>query len=140
MTLELNEFLKQLVSTPPLLITVLLVLGVVFVNGWTDAPNAIATVISTRAMNPRAAIIMAAFFDFLGVFVMTLINSTVAQTIYKMVTWRRSHDAWLHFVPRFLLSSFCDLCMVVWHSHQRKPALIAGITGAALPCRVGLQG
>ncbi len=33
----------------------LLILGAEFVNGWTDAPNAIATVIGTRALSPRAA-------------------------------------------------------------------------------------
>ena len=40
MTISLSEFLKQL-SNPALLITVLLLLGVIMVNGWTDAPNAI---------------------------------------------------------------------------------------------------
>ena len=142
MTLELNEFLQQLVSTPPLLITVLLVLGVVFVNGWTDAPNAIATVISTRAMNPRAAIIMAAFFDFLGVFVMTLINSTVAQTIYKMVDFGGdTHDA---------LVALCAalFAIVLWATSawwfgiptSESHALIAGITGAAIALQGGLAG
>ena len=33
-----------------MLITVVLLLGVIFVNGWTDAPNAIATAVSTRVM------------------------------------------------------------------------------------------
>ena len=36
------------------------------VNGWTDAPNAIATCISTRSINPRGAV-LAAIFNFLGV-------------------------------------------------------------------------
>ena len=63
----------------------LLTLGVIFVNGWTDAPNAIATCVSTRSMSPRAAILMAAVFNFLGVLVMTMINKTVAETIYNMV-------------------------------------------------------
>ena len=67
------------------MITVLLTLSVILVNGWTDAPNAIATCISTRSMSPRPAIIMAAVFNFLGILVMTAFNSRVAQTIYKMV-------------------------------------------------------
>lgn len=58
------------------------------------APNAIATCISTRSISPRKAIIMAAVFNFLGVFIMTLINSTVAQTIYNMVDFRgNTHDS-----------------------------------------------
>ena len=85
MTIVFTEFLEQLTSNPALLITVVLVLGVILVNGWTDAPNAIATCVSTRSISPRNAIIMAAVFNFLGVFVMTLISNAVAQTIYKMV-------------------------------------------------------
>jgi PiT family inorganic phosphate transporter len=37
----------------------LLVLAAEFVNGWNDAPNAIATVVSTRALRPTAALVMA---------------------------------------------------------------------------------
>ena len=85
MTITLAEFLPQLISNPVLAVTVLLVLGVILVNGWTDAPNAIATCVSTKSMSPKAAILMAAVFNFLGVFFMTMVNASVAATIYKMV-------------------------------------------------------
>ena len=85
MTISFSAFLSQLVSNPALAVTVLLTLGVILVNGWTDAPNAIATCVSTRAIRPEKAIIMAAVFNFLGVFVMTMINAGVASTIYNMV-------------------------------------------------------
>ena len=85
MEISLTEFLSQMLRSPALLLTVLLTLGVVLVNGWTDAPNAIATCVSTRAMKPKAAIMMAAVLNFLGVLVMTLINSKVAFTIYNLV-------------------------------------------------------
>ncbi|ERL13710.1 hypothetical protein HMPREF1160_0339 [Enterococcus faecalis E12] len=39
-----------------LLVTITLVMGVIFVNGWTDAPNAIATAVSTRVLKPNVAI------------------------------------------------------------------------------------
>ncbi len=42
-----------------LVVVLFLVLASEFVNGWTDAPNAIATVVSTRVMSPRAAVAMA---------------------------------------------------------------------------------
>ena len=45
MTVTLTEFLGNLVTNPALLVIVLLTLGVILVNGWTDAPNAIATCI-----------------------------------------------------------------------------------------------
>ena len=94
MTISFFEFLEQIVSNIPLLITVILTLGVILVNGWTDAPNAIATCVSTRAIGPRTAILMATVFNFLGVFVMTMINANVAQTIYNMVDFRGdSHNS-----------------------------------------------
>ena len=76
---------RQIHRGKVMLITVLLTLGVIFVNGWTDAPNAIATCIGTRSMQVRHAIWMSAAFNFLGVLVMTRINSSVASTISNMV-------------------------------------------------------
>lgn len=142
MTINLSEFVYQLFRNPALAITVLLTLGVIFVNGWTDAPNAIATCISTRSLNPRAAIIMAAIFNFLGVLVMTLFNATVAQTIYNMVDFGgNSHNA---------LVSLCAalFAIVLWATAawwfgiptSESHALIAGITGAAIAVQGGLAG
>ena len=89
---EFLSFMSDLMGNPALLITVLLTLAVILVNGWTDAPNAIATAISTRAMAPRPAILMAAVFNFLGILVMTMFNKTVAETIYKMVDFGENAD------------------------------------------------
>ena len=68
MELTFVNFWQDIISNPMLFITVLLTLGVIFVNGWTDAPNAIATCVATRCMPVRAAIMMSAVFNFLGVF------------------------------------------------------------------------
>ena len=78
-------FLQQMIEHPVLLIAVLLTLGVIFVNGWTDAPNAIATCVSTRCIEVNKAILMAAVFNFLGVIIMSMVNSKVAMTIKNMV-------------------------------------------------------
>ena len=48
-------------------------------NGFHDAANAIATVVSTRVLTPRQAIAMAAFFNFTG----ALFGGAVASTIGK---------------------------------------------------------
>ena len=39
-----------------LAMVLVLILGAEFVNGWTDAPNAIATVVSTRSLSPQKGI------------------------------------------------------------------------------------
>ena len=86
------DFWYQMIANPLLFIAVTLTLGVILVNGWTDAPNAIATCVVTRCMSPRAAVLMAAVFNFLGVFLMTLMNATVAETITKMVDFGSDPD------------------------------------------------
>ncbi|NLW55708.1 MAG: inorganic phosphate transporter [Firmicutes bacterium] len=142
MSISLDNYLALLISNPALFVTSLLTLGVILVNGWTDAPNAIATCISTRSMEPRASIIMAAVFNFLGVFVMTMFNATVAQTIYKMVDFGGdSHEA---------LVALCAalFAIVLWATAawwfgiptSESHALIAGISGAAIALQGGLAG
>ncbi|HBR34810.1 MAG TPA: inorganic phosphate transporter, partial [Firmicutes bacterium] len=142
MTVPLLEFWQELISNPALLMTTILTLGVILVNGWTDAPNAIATCISTRSMGPRAAIIMAAVFNFLGVLVMTAINATVAQTIYKLVDFGGD--------PQEALVALCAalFAIVLWATAawwfgiptSESHALIAGITGAAIALQGGISG
>ena len=92
--LSLSGFWGAMTQSPLLFMAVALTLGVILVNGWTDAPNAIATCVVTRCMSARAAIIMAAIFNFLGVYVMTMLSPQVAQTITKMVDFgTNSNDA-----------------------------------------------
>lgn len=64
-----------------LLLVLLLILGAEFVNGWTDAPNAIATVIGTRSLSPRQAILMAAIMNLAGVLSGTAVASTIGKGI-----------------------------------------------------------
>ena len=142
MTISFFDFLSQIVSNVPLLITVILTLGVILVNGWTDAPNAIATCVSTRAISPRNAIIMATVFNFLGVFVMTMINANVAQTIYNMVDFGGD--------SHYALIALCAalFAIVVWATAawyfgiptSESHALIAGISGAAIALQGGMSG
>jgi len=51
-----------------------------FINGFHDAANSIATVVSTRVLSPSAAVVWAAAFNFLGVFVL---GTAVAKTMGK---------------------------------------------------------
>lgn len=64
-----------------LLLALGLVLVAEFVNGWTDAPNAIATVVSTGVMSPRAAVLMAVVFNTLGAMAGTAVAATVGKGI-----------------------------------------------------------
>ena len=140
--MSIVEFINQMVTTPMLLVSSILILGVILVNGWTDAPNAIATCVSTRAISVRKAIIMAAIFNFLGVFVMTSLNASVAFTIYNMVDFGGD--------SRLALIALCAAmaAIVIWATAawyfgiptSESHALIAGISGAAVAIQNSFDG
>ncbi|MGE5529263.1 MAG: anion permease [Patescibacteria group bacterium] len=114
--------------SPGLLIVLLLILASEFVNGWTDSPNAIATVVSTRVIKPRWAVAMATVFNIIGAFLGTEVAKTIGTGIIKpeavnlvtvgaamagIVVW--STAAWYFGLPT-----------------SESHALVAGLTGAGL--------
>jgi PiT family inorganic phosphate transporter len=113
-----------------LAVAVLLVGASVFVNGWTDAPNAIATVVSTRVLPPRTAILMGAVFNFLGVF---LTGTAVAMTTASIV----SIDSG---TAGLITLASAQLAIVLWAVSawrygiptSESHALIAGLMGAGM--------
>ena len=138
MLTSLAAYLHRLASDPMLLISAILTLGVILVNGWTDAPNAIATCVSTRAIGVRRAIGMAAVFNFLGVWIMTLVNQSVAATIYNMVDFGSDARAALVALCA-AMSAIVIWATVAWYfgiPTSESHALIAGLSGAA----VAIQG
>lgn len=116
-----------------LIIIIVLVLGVILVNGWTDAPNAIATVISTRAMRPVTAIIMAAVCNFFGVLVMTMINAKVAATIGNMADFGSGRDSLIALAAALVaIVIFATAASFLGIPTSESHALIAGVTGGAI--------
>ena len=142
MELSFLGFLRETLGNPALLVTTIFTLGVIFVNGWTDAPNAIATCVTTRCLSARKAILMSAFFNFLGVFIMTQINSSVASTISNMVDFGDSTQNALIALCAALLSI---VVYSVGASYFGIPtseshSLIAGLSGAAIAIQHGIGG
>ena len=115
-------------------ITVALTLGVIFVNGWTDAPNAIATCVTTRCMRVRSAIIMSAICNFFGVLIMTHINASVASTISNMVDF--GGDTTMALVALcaalFSIVVYSVGASIFGIPTSESHSLIAGLTGAAI--------
>src|SRR6188472_4180124 len=61
------------------IIVVLAAIAFEYINGFHDAANAIATVVSTRVMTPRQAIAMAALFNLTGALMGTAVASTIGK-------------------------------------------------------------
>ena len=64
-----------------LVVTFILILGFEAVNGWTDAPNAVATVVSTRVLTPMVAVGMAAVLNLAGALSGTAVATTIGKGI-----------------------------------------------------------
>ena len=79
MALTFADFFAQAMAQPILFVILVLIIGVTAVSGATDAPNAIATVVSTRCLKPNAAIGLAAVFNFVGLVGMTFVSTAVAK-------------------------------------------------------------
>lgn len=114
--------------TPGLLFILFLILWAEFVNGWTDAPNSIATVVSTRVLSPGAAVIMAVALNILGALSGTAVAATIGKGIIQ---------------PDFVTPATVGAAMVgiiLWSTlawvfglpTSESHALVAGLTGAGL--------
>jgi PiT family inorganic phosphate transporter len=111
-----------------LVLVLVLVLAAEFVNGWTDAPNAIATVVSTRVLSPRKAIVMATILNMVGAFAGTAVAVTIGTGIV---------DA---SVINLLTIAAAMIALVFWSTitarfglpTSESHALVAGLAGAGL--------
>jgi inorganic phosphate transporter, PiT family len=114
--------------TIALLVALTTVLMAEFINGWTDAPNVIATVVSTGVLSPRVAVAMAVVLNTVGAMAGTAVAATVgrgivepsAMTLPAITAAMLSIVAWGGIAARFGIP--------VSKSH----ALLAGLAGAAL--------
>jgi len=104
------------------------------INGFHDSANSIATVVSTRVLNPRLAVIWAAFFNFVAMFIFV---PRVADTIAKIVIINPSDPAYVYVVLTGLIGAIVwDL--ITWWSGlptSSSHALIGGVVGAGIAHR-----
>lgn len=111
-----------------LVFTFVVILAFEAVNGWTDAPNAVATVVSTRVLAPVAAVVMAAVFNLVGALSGTAVATTIGKDIVDIeaIGLETAVAAALAVV---LWSSFAAyLSLPTSESH----GIVAGIAGAAV--------
>ena len=109
-----------------LILVLALVLAAEFVNGATDAPNAIATVVSTRVLSPRTAVVMATLLNAVGVMSGTAVAVTIGKGFIR------------HDVIDLTTIGAAMVAIVAWSSlawrfglpTSESHALVASLTGA----------
>lgn len=114
----------------PVGIVIALAMGFNYTNGFHDAANAIATSVSTRALTPRIALVMAAFFNLLGAFIGTKVASTVGKGIINPP----SGTVGLLIVGSALVGAIVWNLLTWWKGlpSSSSHALFGGMGGAAL--------
>ena len=108
---------------------ILLALAFDFLNGFHDAANSIATIVSTRVLSPRWAVIWAAFFNFVAFLFFGL---HVADTIGKGIIDISTVNNGIIFAT---LCSACIWNLLTWYwglPTSSSHALMGGLVGAAL--------
>jgi inorganic phosphate transporter, PiT family len=124
------------VTQLPLTVLLLIALALIFdfLNGLHDAANSIATVVSTRVLSPRAAVLWAAFFNFVAFLVFPL---HVAATIQKDVVDQSlvSDPGIANHLITATLAAACGWNVLTWYlglPTSSSHALIGGMAGAAV--------
>lgn len=142
MSVTFIDFISNLIKTPSLLITTILISAVMFINGSSDVPNAIATCVSTRSLRPKEALVLASIFNFLGVLVITFISSKVAETVFNIVNFGDNTSNNLITLCSGLIGIviWCAFAWLLGIPTSQSHALIAGISGAAIALQGNLSG
>ncbi len=125
-------------DTTLLFVVLIIVVALVFdfINGFHDAANSVATIVSTRVLTPKQAVIWAAFFNFIAAFVFGL---HVASTIGKGIIDPSVIDS---FVILSALSGAIIWDLLTWWwglPTSSSHALIGGLVGAAIAKTLGVK-
>jgi PiT family inorganic phosphate transporter len=114
--------------TIALIVALATVLAAEFVNGWTDAPNVIATVISTGVLAPRWAVLMAVVFNILGAMGGTAVAATVGSGIVdpSVMTLPAITATMLSIIAWGTIAARAGIPV------SKSHALLAGLAGAGL--------
>ncbi|MBQ7096232.1 MAG: inorganic phosphate transporter [Clostridia bacterium] len=132
------SFFQAAFSTPLGGLVVAATLGVLFVNGWTDAPNAIAAGISTHAFTMRQGILLATLMNILGAAACLFFGKQVAKTVFDLGAFPKGAAGSLALAAAML--AVILWAILAWRfgiPTSESHALMAGLMGAALALRAG---
>jgi PiT family inorganic phosphate transporter len=116
-----------------LILTILIVIGALafdFINGFHDTANSIATSVSTKALRPRQAILLAAVMNFVGAMTFTGVAKSISKDIVDPFSLENGS---IVILAALLAAIFCNL--LTWYygiPSSSSHAIIGSIAGAAL--------
>ena len=127
----------EILLSPPVLLT----LAVIFVNGWTDAPNAIATAVGTGALRMGRAIALAAVCNLLGAVLSAALCPAVAATVLEIGDFSGRAQAQTALCAALLsIVLWAVAAWVFGIPTSESHALLAALSGAAVALQGTLSG
>lgn len=115
------------------IIAIIIIVLLIFTNGLTDAPNAIATLIGSKVMAFRKAAFISAIFNLLGVILMSFINISVADCISSMVNLSAGREGIIAIIAAILsVVIFALIALQFGIPTSETHGLVAGLTGSAI--------
>ncbi|NJQ00093.1 inorganic phosphate transporter [Streptomyces zingiberis] len=117
-------------DTFALIVTIGVALGFTYTNGFHDSANAIATSVSTRALTPRVALLMAAVMNLAGAFLGSGVAKTVSQGLIETPSGSRGMAILFAALVGAIVWN-----MITWYfglPSSSSHALFGGMVGAAL--------
>jgi len=119
--------------TPILIGAIILVaLAFDFTNGFHDSANAISTVVSTKVLSPRQAVLFAAFFNFVAAFTFGVAVASTISNIVKLDFVPVSSIPWIHLAA---LTGAIGWNVMTWYlglPTSSSHAIIGGLLGAGI--------
>ena len=113
-----------------IIVSLILVYGVILVNGWTDAPNSVATAISSGAIKYKNAIILCGIFNFIGVILGCLIDTSVAKFVFSIGD-NSNYSTVIVCISLFTMITFGVLCSFFGLPSSESHAMISSMIGAS---------
>lgn len=112
-------------------ITIVVALAFDIINGFHDAANSIATIVSTRVLSPRLAVLWAAAFNFIALWIF---GTGVAKTISGIITIKPADPAFVWVVMCGLIGAITWNLLTWWWGlpSSSSHALIGGISGSGV--------
>jgi PiT family inorganic phosphate transporter len=123
-----------MIAAPLILIIAIIIIALIFdfTNGFHDSANSISTVVSTKVLSPRNAVIFAAFFNFLAAFGFGV---AVADTISNIVELNVVSTIVIPYIILGALTGAISWNLITWFfglPTSSSHALIGGLTGAGI--------
>ena len=123
-----------MIEAPFILIIAIIVIALIFdfTNGFHDSANSISTVVSTKVLSPRNAVVFAAFFNFVAAFGFGV---AVASTISKIIELEVVRTVMIPYIVLAALTGAIVWNLITWFfglPTSSSHALIGGMAGAGI--------